>query len=67
MGALDTTKAEGLNSSDIGFAWGRRMRVSIHKTWATSRRSGYTSRCSRRIRSQCHDVKIQRHDMPGSL
>ena len=44
MGVLDTAKAEGLENSDLGFAWGRRMRVSVHKTGATSQRSSSTSR-----------------------
>ena len=39
MGALDTAKTEGFESSDLGFAWGRRMRVCVHKTGATLRRS----------------------------
>ena len=43
MGALDTANAEGLESSDLGFVWGRRTRVYVLKTGATSRRSGSTS------------------------
>ena len=39
MGVLDTAKEKGLESSDLGFAWGRRMRIYVHKTGATSRRS----------------------------
>ena len=36
MGELDTAKTEGLESSDLGFTWGRRMRVYVHKTRVTS-------------------------------
>ena len=60
MGGLDTTKAEDLESSDLGFAWGRRMRVSVHKTGGTSRRS-------QEFIFQSRDVEIQRHDVKGSL
>ena len=60
MGGLDTTKSEDRESLDFGFAWGRRMRVSVHKTGGTSRRSqGFIF--------QRRDVEIQRHDMKGSL
>ena len=39
MSALHTSKVEGFEKSDLGFTWGRRMRVSIPKTGATSRHS----------------------------
>ena len=39
MGVMDTAKTKGLESLDLEFAWGRRMRVYVHKIGATSRRS----------------------------
>ena len=40
MGALGTTGAKGFGSSNLGVAWGRRLKVDVHKTEAKSRRSG---------------------------
>ena len=60
MGVLDAAKAEGLESSDLGIVWGRRMRVYVPKIGATSRRSqGFI--CQRR------HIEIQRRDVPRSL
>ena len=42
-GCAGYCKSGGLESSDLGFAWGRRMRVYVLKTGATSRRSGSTT------------------------
>ena len=36
MGALGTAGARGFVSSNLGVAWGRRLRVVVHKTRATS-------------------------------
>ena len=57
MGGRDSAKMEGLESSNLGFAWGRRVRSYVHKTGATSRRSGSTSQCSRGFICQCHNVE----------
>ena len=43
MGCRDSAKMEGLESSNLGFAWGIRVRGFVHKTRATLRRSGSTS------------------------
>ena len=67
MGALGDVGAKGFGSSNLGFTWGRRLKVGVHKTEATSRHSGSTLRRSRRVRLQRCDVRIQRRDMPGSL
>ena len=57
MGALGTAGAKGFGSSNLGVAWGRRLKVVVHKTEATSRRSGLTSRRSRGFISQCRDIE----------
>ena len=56
MGALGIAGAKGLGSSNLGFAWGRRLKVAVHKTEATSRCSGSTSRHSRGFISLRRDV-----------
>ena len=43
MGGRNSATMESFESSGLGFAWGRRMKVDVHKTGATSRRSGLTS------------------------
>ena len=43
MGALGDVGAKGFGSLNLGFAWGRRLKVSVHKIEATSRRSGSKS------------------------
>ena len=46
MGVLGTARVTGFGSSNLGVAWGRRLGVVVHKTGATLRRSGSTSRHS---------------------
>ena len=60
MGVLDTVKANSLESSDLGFTWGRRMRVSVHK-------KGATSRCSPGFSCQRHNVEVNVATFQGSL
>ena len=56
MGALGTAGAKGLGSSNLGFVWGRRPKVVVHETEATSRCSGSTLRRFRGFISQRRDV-----------
>ena len=44
MGGRNSSRMESFESSSLGFAWGRRMKVDVHKTRAMARRSGSTSR-----------------------
>ena len=53
---LGMAGAKGFGSSNVGLSWGRRLKGSGHKTEATSRRSGSTSRRSRGFMSQRRDV-----------
>ena len=50
MGGRVSAKMEGLESFNLRFAWGRRVRSYVHKTGATSRRS--------------RGFICQRHDVP---
>ena len=52
MGAFGVAGAKGFGSSNLGFSWGRRLKGVVHRTEATSRRSGSTSRRSRGYISQ---------------
>ena len=56
MGGRDSTKMEGLESSNLVFVWGRRGRNSVHKIGATSRRSSSTLQRSRGFICQRRDV-----------
>ena len=57
LGALGTARAKGFESSNLRIAWGERLKVVVHKTEATSRRLGLTSRHSRGFISQCRDFE----------
>ena len=57
MGTLGTVGDKGFGSSNLGVAWGRRLKDALHTTEATSRRSGLTSRCFRGFISQRRDVE----------
>ena len=56
MGGQNLATMESFESFGLGFAWGRRMKVDVHKTGATSRRWGLTSRRARGFICQSHDV-----------
>ena len=58
MGTLGAAEAKGFRSSNLGITWGRRLKVDVHKTEATSRRSGSTSRRSIGFISQRRDVSL---------
>ena len=47
MGGRNSTTMESFESSGLGFVWGIRMKVDVHKTGVMSRRSGLTPRRSR--------------------
>ena len=77
MGALGTTGAKGFGSSNLGVTWGRRLKVDVHKTEATSDvwvisqhhhvpegLLANVTKLSRRVISQRRDVKIQRREVP---
>ena len=57
MGDRNSATMESFESSGVGFAWGRRMKVDVHKTRATSQRSGSTSRRSKGFICQHRDVE----------
>ena len=46
MGGWNSATIESFEISGIGFAWGRRKKVEVHKIGVMSRRSGSTSRRS---------------------
>ena len=71
---LGTTEAKGFGSSNLGVAWGRRLKVIMHDVRAQHRDvpEGLltnvatlrpTLRRSRRVISQHHDVEIQCRDV----
>ena len=57
MGGRNFATMESFESSGLGFTWGRRMKVDVHKTGATSRHSGSTPRRCRKFISQRREVE----------
>ena len=57
ISALGTARAKGFESSNLGIAWGERLKVAVHKTEATSSRLGLTSRRFRGFISQRRDFE----------
>ena len=57
MGGRNSAIMESFDSSGLGFAWGRRMKVGVHKIGATSRCSGLTVRRSQGFICNRRDVE----------
>ena len=66
-GVQGVDRVKGLGSSNLEFMWGRRLKSSVHKTGATSRREGLTSRRASLTSRRARELIGQRRDMETNV